>query len=96
MTVGKERPGNLSDILTLGESFEADALEYFNNADWFYQHLEEIQEEHEGQTVLILNRQIIYNGEDAEEARTVLRGLGDHKNQCYVHYVPRVGEMKMI
>lgn len=80
--------------LLIDEKPWVDAWEYWRNMDWFYQNLEEVKRKYSGQLVLILNHKIIFSGEDAEEARRELRSLGDQMNQCYVRYVPRVGEMR--
>ena len=95
MVEKKHEPGDLMGLLTQDKTL-ADNLGYKSNSDWFYQNIKEIKQEHGGQTILVLNHQIIFSGEDAEEARTALRGLGDQMNQCYVRYVPRVEEMPII
>lgn len=78
------------------EDFET-VREYNKNSDWFRQHLDdELEDKYEGRIVLVLNQEVIFNSEDAEEARGKLRSLGGQMNSCYVRYVPRLGEMRMM
>ena len=71
-------------------------IEYGENSDWFNQQFDEMRERYGGQTVLVINQEVIFSGEDAEEARRELRNLGNRMNSCYSRYVPRVREMRMM
>lgn len=72
-----------------------DTRKYWDNYQWFEQNLEQIKMAHKGKVVIVLDGKIIFDSENMEEVRKILRTLSA-PNQSYIRYVPAENELLLL
>ena len=68
---------------------------YRTNAEWLEHNLESIKEQHRGQVVVVLDRQIVFSDQDTSKVREKIRSL-PNRNQAYIRYIPAEKELLLL